>query len=70
MNRFEMDQDGIPFFSEDGVFVCYEEAQAEIRRLQELLSNLVEEVACGRELWDVRGTSAYIDAKAEVDCDE
>ena len=56
--------------SSSGEYVCYEEAQAEIKRLRELLSNLVEEVVCGREVWDVRGTSAYVDAKAEVDCDE
>ena len=70
MQRFEMDQNGVPFFSEDGGFVCYEDTNLEIKRLRELLSNLVEEVACGREVWDVRGTSAYVEAKAEVDCDD
>jgi hypothetical protein len=55
---------------EDGEWVTSSDHDAEVERLRVLLAKLVEEVGCGREVWEVRGTSAYVDAKLEVDCNE
>jgi hypothetical protein len=53
--------------SEHGTYVLYTEAQKEINRLSNLLSDLVEDVKYTRYHWILLGSLAYLNAKAEID---